>query len=83
MTIYIIELLLAPLHNTSKSWNLTMDYHKIKVGLEVKIGPILEELKIESLELWKIRLTFIKLKKLACIKTKVFFQNVKKPRKKD
>lgn len=45
-----------------------------KVGLEVKFGPILEELKIESLELWKIRLAFIKLKKLACIKTKGFFK---------
>jgi hypothetical protein len=70
MTIYIIELLLVPLHNTSKTWNLTMDHHKIKVNLEVKVGSIYEELKIESLELWKIRLIFIKLKKLACIKTK-------------
>jgi hypothetical protein len=74
MTIYIIELLLAPLHNTSKSWNLTMDHHKIKVGLGVKVEPILEKLKIESLELWKIRLAFIKLKKLTCIKTKGFLK---------
>jgi hypothetical protein len=42
--------------------------------LEVKVGPILEELKVESLELSKIRLAFIKLKKLTCIKTKGFFK---------